>query len=345
MRIAAVQHDIVWNDRDANFARLAPMVAAAAAGGAGLVLLTETFSTGFAVDDARPRRARGRPVGAVPAGASRRSTACGCAAAAPRSCGDDRRPTAVQQLRARRPRRHRAPLPQDPPVQLRRRGQALPRRRSADDRSRSTASASARSCATTCASPTSSGGWRHQTDVYLVPANWPEPRRDHWMSLLQARAIENLAYVVGLQPRRRGRRPDVRRATAASSTRSANCWPPVHRRDHPVRRHRARPRRRHPRALRLPPRPPLTDSSSRGDWSPGWRAGTSRSAACEARERYCFVEHLEALAEREAHEVPAFVACWRRTPRSGSPRRRSGAAARGRTPCRRRRRAAGGCRR
>jgi predicted amidohydrolase len=28
MRVAAVQHDIVWDDRDANFERLAPMVAA-----------------------------------------------------------------------------------------------------------------------------------------------------------------------------------------------------------------------------------------------------------------------------------------------------------------------------
>lgn len=35
------------------------------------------------------------------------------------------------------------------------------------------------------------------TDVYLVPANWPEPRRTHWIALLQARAIENQAYVVG----------------------------------------------------------------------------------------------------------------------------------------------------
>jgi predicted amidohydrolase len=35
------------------------------------------------------------------------------------------------------------------------------------------------------------------TDVYLVPANWPSPRRNHWQTLLQARAIENQAYVVG----------------------------------------------------------------------------------------------------------------------------------------------------
>ena len=50
LRIAALQHDIVWNDRDANFEHLAPMIRAAAGAGAGLVLCTETFSTGFVVD-------------------------------------------------------------------------------------------------------------------------------------------------------------------------------------------------------------------------------------------------------------------------------------------------------
>ena len=50
MIIALLQHDIEWNDREANFDHLAPMIAAAAGAGAGLVLCTETFSTGFAVD-------------------------------------------------------------------------------------------------------------------------------------------------------------------------------------------------------------------------------------------------------------------------------------------------------
>ena len=49
MRIAAVQHDIVWEDREANFDRLAPQVARAVGAGAELVLLTETFSTGFSM--------------------------------------------------------------------------------------------------------------------------------------------------------------------------------------------------------------------------------------------------------------------------------------------------------
>jgi predicted amidohydrolase len=37
-----------------------------------------------------------------------------------------------------------------------------------------------------------------RTDCYVVVANWPERRRHHWSVLLQARAIENQAYVVGI---------------------------------------------------------------------------------------------------------------------------------------------------
>jgi len=37
-----------------------------------------------------------------------------------------------------------------------------------------------------------------RTDCYVVPANWPSSRREHWMVLLHARAIENQAYVVGV---------------------------------------------------------------------------------------------------------------------------------------------------
>ncbi|HMV41801.1 MAG TPA: nitrilase-related carbon-nitrogen hydrolase [Leptospiraceae bacterium] len=36
------------------------------------------------------------------------------------------------------------------------------------------------------------------TDLYLVIGNWPEARIDHWLSLLKARAIENLSYVLGV---------------------------------------------------------------------------------------------------------------------------------------------------
>lgn len=37
-----------------------------------------------------------------------------------------------------------------------------------------------------------------QFDIQLFVANWPAPRADHWRSLLKARAIENQAYVIGV---------------------------------------------------------------------------------------------------------------------------------------------------
>jgi predicted amidohydrolase len=37
-----------------------------------------------------------------------------------------------------------------------------------------------------------------ETDLYVVVANWPDARREHWQTLLRARAIENLAYVAGV---------------------------------------------------------------------------------------------------------------------------------------------------
>jgi predicted amidohydrolase len=36
------------------------------------------------------------------------------------------------------------------------------------------------------------------TDLFAVVANWPEARREHWRTLLRARAIENLCYVAGV---------------------------------------------------------------------------------------------------------------------------------------------------
>ncbi len=49
---------------------------------------------------------------------------------------------------------------------------------------------------------------RRGAEVFCVIANWPEARIDHWMTLLKARAIENQAYVVGVN--RCGNDPNLR---------------------------------------------------------------------------------------------------------------------------------------
>ncbi|MBA3441983.1 MAG: carbon-nitrogen family hydrolase, partial [Pyrinomonadaceae bacterium] len=48
---------------------------------------------------------------------------------------------------------------------------------------------------------------RRGANLFTVIANWPTPRSDHWITLLKARAIENQAYVVGVN--RSGRDPQL----------------------------------------------------------------------------------------------------------------------------------------
>lgn len=46
---------------------------------------------------------------------------------------------------------------------------------------------------------------RDGAEMFVVIANWPSRRAQHWVTLLQARAVENLAYVAGVN--RAGRDP------------------------------------------------------------------------------------------------------------------------------------------
>jgi omega-amidase len=48
---------------------------------------------------------------------------------------------------------------------------------------------------------------RQGAKIYTVIANWPEPREAHWLALLKARAIENQAFVLGVN--RCGRDPKL----------------------------------------------------------------------------------------------------------------------------------------
>ncbi|MBE3142420.1 MAG: carbon-nitrogen family hydrolase [Planctomycetes bacterium] len=47
----------------------------------------------------------------------------------------------------------------------------------------------------------------NEANVFIIPANWPNPRKDHWVTLLRARAIENQAYVIGIN--RCGNSPEL----------------------------------------------------------------------------------------------------------------------------------------
>jgi predicted amidohydrolase len=196
LRIAAVQHDIVWNDRDANFEHLAPKVAGAAASGARLVLLTETFSTGFGFDQADFGEPEGGPSSRFLLDqAAEHGVWVGGTCPEIADAEVDPRPSNVFVLAGPDGTVHRYrkihPFSHADEHHHVRAGTDLV----------TVDVAGFRMSLFVCYDLRFADEfWQlaDRTDVYLVPANWPEKRRTHWMSLLQARAIENQAYVVGV---------------------------------------------------------------------------------------------------------------------------------------------------
>jgi predicted amidohydrolase len=190
MRIAAVQHDIVWEDREANFARLAPQVAWAVGAGAELVLLTETFSTGFSMTPGI-----GEPEGGPSSqflGDQAARHGVWVAGTCPEVAPDGGLPYNSFVLAAPDGTTHRY--------------RKLHPFADERDRFRSGEGPVTVQVGDLRVTPFICYDLRFAdvfwqtgpgTDVFLVPANWPSARRHHWTTLLQARAIENQAYVVG----------------------------------------------------------------------------------------------------------------------------------------------------
>src|SRR6476620_9810008 len=61
MKVAAIQHDIVWEDAERTRKNVAPLIAQAAVAGARLIVLTEMYATGFSM---QPERIAEHPGGA-----------------------------------------------------------------------------------------------------------------------------------------------------------------------------------------------------------------------------------------------------------------------------------------
>jgi len=194
MRIAGIQSDLAWEDRDANLATLAPLVAEAAGGGATLVVLPEMFAVGFSMDTARIAEAPDGPtstwlidqaaahgvwiggsVPVLPPGAER-----------PRNTFVLAGPAGEQH---RYEKRH--------PFSYAGEHEHY----DAGESSLSVDIGGLRTSLTVCYDLRFADQYwdvAPATDCYLVVANWPSPRREHWRTLLVARAIENQAYVVGV---------------------------------------------------------------------------------------------------------------------------------------------------
>lgn len=193
MRVTALQHDIEWEDRDATLARLAAPVAAAAAG-SDLVVLTELFAVGFTMNTARVAESPNGPTTEWLVEQASASDAW-IGGSVPVILDGNDRPSNVFTLAApdglvhryakRHPfsyaGEHEHYLPGDEHVTVELRG--------------------VRVSLTVCYDLRFADSFvpiAEDTDVYLVVASWPATRSAHWRTLLQARAIENQAYVVGV---------------------------------------------------------------------------------------------------------------------------------------------------
>jgi predicted amidohydrolase len=189
--VSAVQHDICWEDRDATLARLEPMIDAAFSSGSSLVVLSEMFAVGFSMAPERVAEPEGGPTSAWLVEQARgRGWLCG---SVPEQ-RDGGRPRNVLVLAG-------------PDGQIERYAKIHPFSYSgehehydAGDELLTTDVDGVRTSSFVCYDLRFADefwGLAAGTDLYVVVANWPAARADHWRSLLVARAIENQAWVVG----------------------------------------------------------------------------------------------------------------------------------------------------
>ncbi|MGO9876687.1 MAG: carbon-nitrogen family hydrolase [Acidimicrobiia bacterium] len=194
MKIAALQHDIVWENRDANFARLAPMIAAAASGGAQLVVLTEMFSTGFSMNVDLVAELRGGPSSSFLSGQACAHGVWVCGSFPERATAGAR---PFNQLVLAAPDGSTYRYAKIHPFGY----GAEPEHYAAGQTFLTVDVEGVRCTFFVCYDLRFADefwGLAAGTDCYVVIANWPRQRRAHWSALLKARAIENQAFVVGV---------------------------------------------------------------------------------------------------------------------------------------------------
>ena len=186
MRVAAVQHDIAWEDPEANFSHLAPMVTYAVSEGADLVVLTEMFSTGFSLSAERIAEPFVGP-----------SVEWLCSQAAQHDCWIAGSVPTLD-IPGELPVNRFVVAAPDGAIhhydKLYPFSYAGEHERYRAGKNRMTIEImGVRTSLFVCYDLRFADAFwdlAHETDLYLVPANWPESRREHWQTLLRARAIE-----------------------------------------------------------------------------------------------------------------------------------------------------------
>jgi predicted amidohydrolase len=194
MRVAAIQHDIVWEDPKANFEALAPRIAGAAAAGARLVVLTEMYATGFSMRTDVTAEPVGGPATSFLVEQALRHGVWVAGSLAERTDVADL-PFNTLVLAAPDESVHR--YRKIHPFTHAREQEHF----AAGSEYVTVAVEDLRVTLFVCYDLRFADEFwatAADTDAYIVPANWPDTRRLHWRTLLRARAIENQAYVIGV---------------------------------------------------------------------------------------------------------------------------------------------------
>ncbi len=204
MQLHAVQLDTCWEDKPANLQRARELIEQAAPRAGGVIVLPEMFATGFTM---KPR-VTAEPVGGETEQFARslaRDTGCLVIAGVVTERAEDRKPT-------------NDALIASPGGTCVRQGKLHPFSLVGEQTHHSGGEdlCIAEFAATSIAPlvcydlrfpeafrALAAGG----ATVFVVIANWPASRSEHWLALLRARAIENQAFVVGVN--RTGSDPNV----------------------------------------------------------------------------------------------------------------------------------------
>jgi predicted amidohydrolase len=193
MRVAIVQHDIVWEDAAATREHVRPMIAKAAADGARLIVLSEMYATGFSMNTGRIGEDEGGSNEQFLVERAREHGAYLIASVAQRGADGRYRNNAVVAA---------------PDGSVQRYAKIHPfsysgehEHYAAGDSFLTVTIDDVRLSVFVCYDLRFADEfWElaDRTDGYVVVANWPHERAPHWRALLRARAIENQAYLIAV---------------------------------------------------------------------------------------------------------------------------------------------------
>jgi predicted amidohydrolase len=192
MRVALLQLDIAWEDVAENHRRAARLLARAKEGGASLAILPEMFSTGFSLDAARIAQPPGGPSETF-----LRETARELGLWILASVPEQGEPSPRNMAMLVSPNGAVVRYAKIHPFSFAGEDKVY----AAGDRVVTAEIEGVRVTPFVCYDLRFPEPFRtaaEETDLFVVVANWPDQRREHWRTLLRARAIENQAYVVGV---------------------------------------------------------------------------------------------------------------------------------------------------